>query len=84
VGGYYVKDLGELRSRPKRTRAGLPLIIHSRHRRLIRKGDMKVLQLWMTLLGLYRILSFKGSLKLSTITTPFEVSTSGWLSERNF
>jgi len=75
VAKYHVKDIGELKARPKRNRTGLPLIIPAHHRRAIRMGDMKMIQLWMTLLGLYRILSFKGQLKLSTITTPFEVSS---------
>lgn len=79
IGGYKVKDLTELKVRPKRNRYGSPLLIHRSVRPFIHKmNDEKVIRFWMTLLGLYRVVNFKGSLKLSTITQPFKVSDSLW------
>jgi hypothetical protein len=69
VGGYRVVDLSELKVRPKRNRSGVPLIIPAGVRTLIsQKRDIPSIKLWMTLLGLYRILEFKGTLSLKTIT----------------
>lgn len=69
VGGYKVIDLGELKVRPARNRAGLPLIIPAGVRvRISRDKDIKLIRLWMTLFGLYRILEFRGRLDLSSIT----------------
>lgn len=70
IAGYKVSDLAELKVRAKRTKAGMPRIIPSGVRRRIREGDVQSLQLWMTLLGTYRILKFRGKLNLSTITDP--------------
>lgn len=39
-----------------RTRAGLPRIIPALQRKLIRRGDVKAIQLWLSLLNLYRYL----------------------------
>jgi len=69
VGGYVVLDLSELKVRPKRNRSGVPLIIPAGIRVLIsQKRDPSSIKLWMTLLGLYRILEFRGKLSLDTIT----------------
>jgi len=71
VGGYRVADLSELKVRPKRNRSGVPLIIPAGVRAMIsQKRDIQSIKLWMTLLGLYRILEFKGTLSLKTITDP--------------
>jgi hypothetical protein len=51
-----------------RTRFGVPRIINVRHRLLLREGDVGVIRLWLSLFSLYRVLEFKGSLKLKTIT----------------
>nr|UJQ92560.1 MAG: putative RNA-dependent RNA polymerase [Mitoviridae sp.] len=53
-----------------RSRDGLPRIIPKNHRRAIRNGDILVTRLWLTLFGLYRILPFKGRLKVDTIVSP--------------
>jgi len=69
VARFRVVDLAELKVRPSRNRAGVPLIIPAGVRVLIsRDRDIRSIRLWMTLLGLYRILDFKGSLNLSSIT----------------
>jgi hypothetical protein len=52
------------------TRRGIPRIINPIHRTLIHKGDVGVIRLWLTLFGLYRVVEFKGALKLKTITDP--------------
>jgi hypothetical protein len=71
VAGYRVVDLGELKVRPSRNRAGVPLIIPAGVRVLIsRDRDIPSIKLWMTLFGLYRILQFRGKLTLTTITDP--------------
>lgn len=53
-----------------RNRRGIPRIIDRRDRRLITLGDVTIIRLWLSLLGLYRVLDFKGKLKLNTITDP--------------
>jgi hypothetical protein len=69
VGKFRVRDISELKVRPKRNRAGVPLIIPAYTRQLIsQKRDIDAIRLWMTLLGLYRVLEFKGKLSLNTIT----------------
>jgi len=70
IAGYKVADLSELKRRVSRTKAGMPRIIPAGVRRRIREGDVQSLKLWMTLLGMYRILEFRGKLNLSTITDP--------------
>jgi hypothetical protein len=56
-----VLDLSELKVRPARNRAGVPLIIPAGIRvKISRDRDIPSIKLWMTLLGLYRILEFKG------------------------
>jgi hypothetical protein len=70
IAGYKVADLTELKRRVSRTKAGMPRIIPAGVRRRIREGDIQSLKLWMTLLGMYRILEFRGKLSFSTITDP--------------
>lgn len=70
IAGYKVSDITELKSRVKRTKAGLPRMIPAGVRARIRKGDPQSIRLWMTLFGWYRIASFRGMLNLSTITDP--------------
>lgn len=69
VGGFRVVDLSELKVRPARNRAGVPLIIPAGQRvKISRDRDIPTIRFWMTLLGLYRILDFKGKLSFETIT----------------
>ena len=53
-----------------RTRKGFPRIIDRRDRQRILSGDVTIIRLWLTMLGLYRVIDFRGKLKLSTITSP--------------
>jgi len=48
----------------------IPSLIPKDHRKEIRRGNRSVIRFWMTLFGLYRILPFKGRMKISTITDP--------------
>jgi len=52
------------------TRDGLPRLIPRAARQRIRQGDPTTIRLWLTLLGLYRILPAKGEVDYSTITEP--------------
>lgn len=70
IGKHRIEDSSALGVRVKRSRRGLPTIIPALHRRAIMKGDQGTIRAWMTLFGIYRILSFPGVLKLSTITDP--------------
>lgn len=63
-----------------RTRTGIPRLIDRRDRRRLLAGDVTVIRIWLTMLGLYRALDFRGKLKLSTITAPgVDLSANGVL-----
>lgn len=70
AGGMVDASPWALGANVSRTRRGVPRIINPQHRSLITKGDVAVTRLWLTLFGLYRVVEFKGKLKLSTITKP--------------
>lgn len=76
VGGQIDPSPWSLGCNVSRTRRGLPRIIPLVHRREISAGKEDVIRLWLTLLGLYRVLPFKGTLKLKTITAPGKDITS--------
>lgn len=52
------------------TRSGIPKIIPKGHRKAIGKGDYRVVRFWSSLLSLYRVITFLGKPKISTITSP--------------
>jgi hypothetical protein len=54
------------------TRSGLPRILPSYFRVLIRANSTWAIKLVLTLLGLYRVIPYRGKVKLSTITNPFK------------
>jgi hypothetical protein len=56
---------------PGLTRSGLPRIIGTRDRQSILSNNSKVIRMYTTLFSLYRIINIKGTLKLETITSPF-------------
>jgi len=68
LGGYVLEDMNPLKRRVRRDRSGFPLFIPCSHRSLLRKRDPSIVRLWLTLLGLYRIIDLEGSLNLSSIT----------------
>lgn len=56
---------------PRLSKGGLPTIIGTQDRRLIRGGHTATIRWWLTLFSLYRVLDMPGKLKVSTITDPF-------------
>jgi hypothetical protein len=48
-------------------------VIPKAYRAKIRQMSRRDIRLWMTLLGLYRVLGFKGSVSFDTITKPGKV-----------
>jgi hypothetical protein len=51
---------------------GLPKFITLADRNLIRRGNPAIIRYYLTLFSLYRVLDCKKTLKLSTITKPFD------------
>jgi hypothetical protein len=49
---------------------GIPALIPHRDRIRIMRGDIPVLRLWLSLLGVYRVMKFEGSASFKTITQP--------------
>lgn len=80
VSGYVIKDFTQVGPRPARTRTGLPRIIPSAHRLIIRNkrpGYLILIRFYLSIFYIYRVLEFKGKLKINTITDPgiqFEMS----------
>lgn len=70
VGGQRLPDTRPLKAAVSRSRSGIPRLIPREHRLLIKAGSRREIRLWMTLLGLYRVLGFKGEVKTSTIESP--------------
>jgi len=80
AGGQVVASPWALGGNVARTRKGLPRIINPQHRTSILKGDLTIIRFWLTLFGLYRVVEFKGALKLKTITDP-GVDLSGFMGQ---
>jgi hypothetical protein len=70
AGGMKDQSPWDLGANIARTRFGIPRIINRRHRLLLAKSDAGTIRLWLSLFSLYRVLEFKGRLKLKTITEP--------------
>lgn len=68
LGGYRVHDISELKFRVSRNRAGLPRVIPSVHREMIRNEDFKMAQFYLTLFNLYRVIEFKGDMRFSSLS----------------
>jgi len=49
---------------------GLPTFLPRQARKELRRGNTRVLRFYLTLTSLYRVLDYRGDLKLSTITDP--------------
>jgi hypothetical protein len=73
IGGHKHKATQDLGVAVSRTQAGLPRVIPAIMRKRIRNSERLVIIAWLTLFNLYRIIDFKGTLKLSTITNPGKV-----------
>jgi len=70
IAGHALSDCGLLGMRISRTHSGIPRIIPPRYRGLIKGGHAWSIRFWLTLFSLYRNISYKGPLKLKTITDP--------------
>lgn len=71
VAGQPIKDVASsLGHRVGTDSHGIPRFIPLVHRRLIHRGDGKIIQFYSSLCSLYRVLDFRGKIKLSTITQP--------------
>jgi hypothetical protein len=68
VASHRIADVGQLGLRVKRSKAGFPIMIPVKHRTLLKSGDVITIRAWITLLGVYRVLTMPGILKTSTIT----------------
>jgi len=65
-----VADSGAHGARVSLTRKGLPRCIPVTHRKRIESGDTQVIKIWVSLFSIYRVLSYPGKPKLSTIVNP--------------
>lgn len=70
IGGQVLPDTGPFGARVSRTRGGLPRIIPALHRKRIRKGELLIIRLWLSLFSMYRILDLSGKVNLETIRAP--------------
>lgn len=70
AGGMVNLSTWDLGAAVSRTRRGIPRIINPLQRAKILSGDQATIRLWLTLFGLYRVIEFKGALKLRTISDP--------------
>jgi len=70
VGGQKVKNSWLLGHPVATTKSGLPIWIPNVHRVQILRGNVQVIRFWTSICGLYRVLDYFGSLKLSTIYKP--------------
>ncbi|AXY40444.1 RNA-dependent RNA polymerase [Rhizophagus irregularis mitovirus 1] len=61
------RDLGGVHGR---SRSNLPRVIPVYHRVGIRRGDSRIIQFWLSLLGVYRIIECKGRVSYKSITQP--------------
>lgn len=68
VANQMIIDSTRLGPKVSRTKSGIPRIIPAQQRKLIRKGDRRVIRFWMSLFALYRVLEYPGNIDLSSIT----------------
>jgi len=68
LGGHVVHDLGRLGPRVSRTRRGLPRFIPILIRERIRRDDFVAIRCTLTLINLFRVFEYAGSLSIKTIT----------------
>lgn len=68
TGGDPIQNSHNLSSHRIALRSGLPLWLPKEARKLIRHRDVRVIKLFLTLTSLYRVLEYRGVIKLTTIT----------------
>jgi len=66
-------DTRPLKVAVARSRSGYPRLIPKESRSRIVAGSRREVRLWMTLLGLYRVLGFPGVVSTTTIEKPGKV-----------
>jgi hypothetical protein len=64
-----------------RTSTGLPRMIPKAHRAHIREGSNLHIRLWLTLLGLYRVIEFAGVPSVKTIVSPGTLISNSFMGE---
>jgi len=74
MSGYHIKDLTQVGPRISRTKgSGLPRIIPASHRLILinkRPGYLILMRFYLSIFYLYRVIEFKGKLKINSITDP--------------
>lgn len=68
-----VSDARELGGKHRRGLGKLPVVIPYAHRVSIMRGDVPTIRLWLSLLGVYRIIECPGKSSYQTITKPISV-----------
>lgn len=68
IGGFKVKDITGLKFRCSRTNTGLPRVIPSIHRSLIRAGDTGLIRYYLSMFNLYRLMEFRGDFRFKSLT----------------
>lgn len=72
IGGHVLVDPGLIsKTRVARAGKGFPKLIVSQDRALIKAGNTQLIRLYLTIFNIYRVIAFRGILKLHTITAPF-------------
>jgi hypothetical protein len=79
-GSTPMQDTRELGAFVSLSRSGIPRLIPPAHRLRMRRGDPTLFRFWLTLFGLYRALKFPAEVKVSTITQPGVVLSTGFKS----
>lgn len=70
IGGQVLPDTKPFGARVSRTRGGLPRVIPALHRASIRRGNLLIIRLWLSLFALYRVIDLVGKVDLSSISAP--------------
>lgn len=70
LGQHIVHDMGRIGPRVSRTRGGLPRFIPPQIRDRIRKDDFLIIKCTLTLINLFRVFEYVGTLSIKTIISP--------------
>jgi hypothetical protein len=82
VAGHPVRDTSLIaKVRTSVTKGGLPRIIPRIHRERIRKNDIRLIKIYLSLFSLYRVLSYPSITSLKTIIDPGVELNSDFLKE---
>jgi hypothetical protein len=81
IAGKMLPNSREIGGAVARTNGGLPRLIPAGMRKRIKEGDTSVIRLYLGFFTLYRVLNYRGKLKLSTITAPGVPITGAFMAE---